>query len=415
MAIVTLRDLYVAELQELSDVERQILQELPGLAARATSAELRTAFERHYEQTRIHIDRLDLLLRQLNERSQGSGVEGIRGLVHDAHRRAADAERGEVLDATLIAVAQRIEHYEIAAYGCARTHAQVLGDPEAARLLQQTLDEERLADRRLTEIAQRGINQGAGEDLVEHSTTYRSRLRYVAAADVKDFPYAASRISNSDGDELGHIDGFIVDGLTGRPLYHVVDSGGWFSGRRYVLPVAQLESTPMQASLRTTLTREQLRRYPEFNPSAFLAMDDEDAARYEKRLVNAVLPYRHASASDERPRYEELPIYQPPPWLTVSTWITGADTGGNWSPLAPIAQDGEWSVDRSSRTADVKSHEGAAGRPAPHDDQPEAPHMEGIGQSRRALSTAQGDAAERGNQAGRQSGDARRIEKYSDR
>jgi ferritin-like metal-binding protein YciE len=414
MAIVTLRDLYVAELHELSDVEHQILQELPGMAARATSAELQTAFEQHYEQTQIHIDRLDLLLRQLNERSQGGGCEGIRGLVHDAHRCAAEAERGEVLDATLIAVAQRIEHYEIAAYGCARTHAHVLGDSQAARLLQQTLDEERLADRRLTEIAQRGINQGAGEDLVEHSTTYRSRLRYIAASDVSAFPYAASRISNADGDELGHIDGFIVDGDTGRPLYHVVDSGGWFFGRRYVLPVAQLESAATPGSLRTPLTREQLRRYPEFNPSAFLAMDDDDAARYERRLINAVLPYRHASARYERPRYEQLPIYQPPPWLTAATGLAKSGMFGQRSRRGAAAP-GEWVAPEPSSPVPSDKSPGTTPPPAPHDDQPEAEHINRITGPENELIAARGEAAERSNEAAQRASNDRRIEKYPDR
>jgi ferritin-like metal-binding protein YciE len=410
MAIVTLRDLYVAELHELRDVEQQILQELPGMAARATSAELRTAFEVHYDQTQVHIDRLSLLLRQLNERVHSTGGEAMRGLVHDAHRRAAEAERGEVLDATLIAAAQRLEHYEIAAYGCARTYAEVLGDPDASRLLQQTLDEEYLADRRLTEIAQRGINQSAGEDLVEHSTTYRSRLRYIAAADLKAFPHAASRISNADGDELGHIDGFIIDGGTGRPLYHVVDSGGWFFGRRYVLPIAQLEPDDVPGTLRTSLTREQLRRYPEFNPSAFLAMNDDDAARYERRLVNAVLPYLHPTTVDERPHYEELPLYQPPGWLLTQTWLGGIGGPGDWSPVA-LAQDATPSA--SADRADSRQ-EDTAPLPAPHDDQSETEHT-GSARPESELMMARGDPGEPGSQAERQAEQSRRIEKYPDR
>ena len=325
MPIVTLRDLYAAELHDLFDAEQQILQELPGMAARATSAELRNAFEDHYEQTLVHIERLELLFRQLDERPRLQPSEAMRGLVQGARRRAADAERGEVLDAALIAAAQRIEHYEIAAYGCARSYADTLGDPAAARLLQQTLDEEGRADQRLTEIAQRGINAGAGEDLLPRATTYRSRLRYLAGSDLQSFGYGHHRIVSPDQDDLGTIDGFIADGETGRPIYYVVDSGGWFSGRRYVIPVAQLELDIATQTFRTELTRELLRRYPEFSAGAFVAMDDDSAARYERRLLEAVLPFRHQlRRATAQPTYSDLPIYQPPPWLVTDIWTTEA-------------------------------------------------------------------------------------------
>src|SRR5712691_9699240 len=114
MPIVTLRDLYIAELQDLYDAEQQLLQELPAMAARATSSELRRAFDHHLEQTQVQIQRLDLIFRQLDTRQ---------------------CERGDVLDAALIGAAQRIEHYEIAAYGCARTYARTLGDAEGEKLL----------------------------------------------------------------------------------------------------------------------------------------------------------------------------------------------------------------------------------------------------------------------------------------
>src|SRR5688572_9952086 len=152
MPVVTLRDLYTVELTDLFDAEQQILRELPGMAARATSAELRQAFEDHYEQTQVHIERLELLFRQLDERPRLQPSEAMRGIIRETHRRAADAERGETLDAALIAAAQRIEHYEIAGYGCACNYAAILNDRDAARILQQTLDEERYSDRRLTEI-----------------------------------------------------------------------------------------------------------------------------------------------------------------------------------------------------------------------------------------------------------------------
>ncbi len=338
MPTATLRDLYAAELHDLFDAEQQILQELPGMAARATSAELRHAFEDHYEQTQVHIERLELLFRQLAERPRLQPSEAMRGLVQEARRRAADAEPGEVLDAALIAAAQRIEHYEIAAYGCARSYAGTLGDAPAARLLQQTLDEEGRADQRLTEIAERGIHAGAGADLLPRATAYRSRLRYLAGADLQAFSYGSHRIVSPDQDDLGTIDGFIADGESGRPIYYVVDSGGWFAGRRYVIPVAQLQLDTTTPAFRTDLTRELLRRYPEFSASAFVAMDDDSAARYERRLLEVVLPFRHqVRRAMEQPAYSELPIYQPPPWLVTDIWTAehgGAtkDTSGSAAP-----------------------------------------------------------------------------------
>jgi ferritin-like metal-binding protein YciE len=407
MPIVTLRDLYVAELQDLYDAEQQVLQELPGMAARATSGELRSVFETHYEQTQVHIERLDLLFRQLNERMFAAPCEAIRGLIREAHRRAAEAERGEVLDAALIAAAQRIEHYEIAAYGCARTYAQVLGDAEARRLLQQTLDEEGETDHRLTAIAEQGINQAAGEDLTARPTTYRSRLRYIAGVDLPAFRFGSHRITNADGDDLGRIDGFIVDGESGRPVYHVVDSGGWFSGRRYVIPVAQLEPEATEAAFRTELTREQLRRYPEFSPSAFVAMDDEDAARYERRLLDAVLPYRHEVRRGDRPRYDELPLYQPPGWLMSGVWMTDATLAG----AIPISDDDVPQADQPA-TRERRRRQASA-RQSPHDDRTEAEHQQM--QPENELMMARGEPDGRGEHAEEQASDQRRIEKYSDR
>jgi ferritin-like metal-binding protein YciE len=425
MPIVTLRDLYVAELQDLYDAEQLVLQVLPGMAARATSGELRAAFERHYDQTRVHIDRLDLLLRQLNERAAGATCEGIRGVVQEAHRRSAEAERGEVLDAALIAAAQRIEHYEIAAYGCARTYAGILNDADAARVLQQTLDEEGEMDRALTAVAGQGINAEAAADLTPRSTTYRSRLRYIASSDVGTFRYGSYRIVGDDGDDLGRIDGFIVDGNSGRPVYYVIDSGGWFSGRRYVLPVAQLEAEGSGASFRTELTREQLRRYPEFNASAFLAMDDQDAVRYERRLLEAVLPYDHHVRRGERPRYGELPLYQPPGWLMSGTWmadptIVGASAVPEdvtaqraGSDVQPGSQGGRQQPAPSASALRASTAQaGAGGAPAPHDDQTAAEHTTET-EMENELMVARSER-EGGRQA-QQAGEEPRIEKYPDR
>jgi ferritin-like metal-binding protein YciE len=410
MPLVTLRDLYVAELHDLFDAEQQILQELPGMAARATSAELRRAFEDHYEQTQVHLERLELLFRQLDERPRLDACEGIRGLIQETHRRSADAERGDVLDAALISAAQRLEHYEIAAYGCVRSYARTLGDVAAAHLLQQTLDEEGRADRRLTEIAEQWINRAAGEDLLPGSTTYRSRMRYVAAADLHGFTYGGYRINTPDHDDIGSIDGFIADGESGRPLYYVVDSGGWFSGRRYLIPIAQLELVAEERAFRTELTREQLRRYPEFSTTAFVAMNDDEAARYERRMLETVVPFRHqVRRATEHPIYADLPIYQPPAWLMTGVWPTEAS---GFAAVPPRSQSAPPSQPATNGRRSAKN--GKRPHHAPHDDMSEGEHDAAL-QAQNELMMARGEPDGRSEEAQEQARDTKRIEKYEDR
>ena len=322
MATVTLRDLYAAELHDLMNAEKQILAELPVMAGRATSSQLRRAFDDHHAETKVQIDRLRLLIAQLNDHAQRVPSGAAAALIEDARRRLADAERGEVLDAALIAAAQRIEHYEIASYATARSYAESLGHYGAARILQQTLDEEGHTDHALTKLAERGINQGASEDLVEDSTRDRSRLRYIAA---KELPGASEEgdlhLHNHDGEHLGVLDGFIVDSQSGQPIYYVIDSRGWFAGRRYVVPVGQIEPYEGASALQTALTRKELARYPEFSPSAFLAMDNHDAARYERRLHRA---FAHDSQpNDARFAYGNLPNFGTPTWFATDISESG--------------------------------------------------------------------------------------------
>jgi ferritin-like metal-binding protein YciE len=322
MPTVTLRDLYAAELHDLMNAEKQIVAELPVMASRATSARLRRAFEGHLAETNIQIDRLRLLLEQLNEPAKAIPGGAVAALIEDARRRFDDTERGETLDAALIAAAQRLEHYELASYGTARSYAEALGDYDAARILQQTLDEEGHTDHLLTKLAERGINQAAGDDVLEESTRYRSRLRFVG---VKDVPEARERdvhLHNAVGEHLGTLDGFVVDSQSGRPIYYVIDSRGWFAGRRYVVPVGQIDADAGATALRPTLTRAELARYPEFSPSAFTAMDDTDALRYERRLHRTFAP--GSKPYDGRPVYEDLPAYRTPTWLMTGVWMSDA-------------------------------------------------------------------------------------------
>jgi ferritin-like metal-binding protein YciE len=321
MATVSLRDLYAAELHDLMHAEKQMVAELPLMASRATSERLRRAIEEHHAETQVQIERLRLLLEQLNEPARAVPSGAMAALIEDARRRLDDTERGETLDAALIAAAQRIEHHEIASYGIARSYAEALGDYDAVRLLQQTLDEEGHTDHVLTKLAERGINQAAGDDLLEESTRYRSRLRFVGA---RDFPEARDHdvhLHNHEGDHLGTLDGFVVDSGSGRPIYYVIDSRGWFAGRRYVVPIGQIEADE-GGTLRTSLTRAELARYPEFSPSAFTAMDDGDALRYERRLHRVFAP--DSKPYDGRPVYENLPAYRTPTWLMTGVWMSDA-------------------------------------------------------------------------------------------
>ena len=310
MPIVTLRDLYLAELQDLLDAEQQILQELPSFARAATSSALREAFEMHLEDTRVHAERLELLLRRLDAMQSGAPCDAIRGLIKEGRRRLADAERGDVLDAALIGAAQRIEHYEIAAYGCARTYARTLGDREAEALLQQTLDEEGRADDRLTRIAERGINQAAGEDVSADTARQRTRLRYVPTSLLRDFKYSGFRVRNAEGDDLGVLDGLIVDTRSERPEYFVIDSGGWLLGQRYLIPVYELKLDEASQSLRTNLDRKSIAARPPFNADAY----------------TGPLPSTSDSTFDEN---------QPPTWLMTGVWMT--ETSG-FASVPPRAQ-----------------------------------------------------------------------------
>ena len=157
MTAVALRGLYLAELNDLFDAEQQGLCELPLLAAGATSPALRDAFDAHYRQTQQHVARLERLFTHLDERPRPVSCRALRGIIEDARRRNGQLQRGDVLDASLISVAQRIEHYEIAAYRCAHSYALSLSDADGASVLQTTLDEEGGMDQLLAELAATGV------------------------------------------------------------------------------------------------------------------------------------------------------------------------------------------------------------------------------------------------------------------
>jgi ferritin-like metal-binding protein YciE len=154
MKVASLHDLYIDELKDLYSAEGQILKALPKMAKAASSEELRSAFEEHLEQTKVHAQRLEQILAKLDESPKGKKCKAMEGLVNEGKDLLEEDIDPDVMDAGLIAAAQRVEHYEMAGYGCVRTYAQLLGEEEASVLLQETLDEEGATDKKLSRLAE---------------------------------------------------------------------------------------------------------------------------------------------------------------------------------------------------------------------------------------------------------------------
>jgi ferritin-like metal-binding protein YciE len=166
MQLGSINDVYTHELQDLHSAETQLIEALPKMAQAASSDELRQAFEQHLEETRDHVERLNQILAQAGTSPGGEKCKGMAGLIAEGEGVIKGEGDPAVKDAALISAAQRVEHYEIAAYGTARTFADELGMDDAKELLDQTLDEESQADKLLTKIAtggmfKAGINQAA--------------------------------------------------------------------------------------------------------------------------------------------------------------------------------------------------------------------------------------------------------------
>jgi ferritin-like metal-binding protein YciE len=157
-----LKELYVDELKDLYNAENQLVKALPKMARAASSAELRAGFEEHLEQTKGHVQRLERIFKMLEESPKGKKCRGMEGLVEEGSELMKEDFEDALLDAALIGAAQRVEHYEIAAYGTVRAFAQELGESEHASLLEETLEEEKETDEKLTELAKQ-INPQANE------------------------------------------------------------------------------------------------------------------------------------------------------------------------------------------------------------------------------------------------------------
>ena len=157
MKLESLNELFVEELKDLYSAENQILKALPKMIKKATSRQLKSGFEQHLKETQVHVERLEKIFQEIGESPKGKKCKGMEGVIDDGKELMEEDAEPEVMDAGLIGAAQHVEHYEIAGYGCVRTYAELLGHSNFANLLQNTLDEEKATDHKLTELA-RSIN-----------------------------------------------------------------------------------------------------------------------------------------------------------------------------------------------------------------------------------------------------------------
>jgi len=161
MALDTMQELLCEELRDIYNAEQQLVKALPKLAGVVTTPSLQDALQDHLTETEGHVRRLEQVFEALGQKAAGKKCKGMEGLLEEGAEMAEQTGSELVRDAGIISAAQRVEHYEIAAYGCAITHARVLGLEEVAELLEQTLAEEKLADERLSTIADQEVNGSA--------------------------------------------------------------------------------------------------------------------------------------------------------------------------------------------------------------------------------------------------------------
>jgi ferritin-like metal-binding protein YciE len=158
MKLQNLHDLYMDQLKDLYNAEDQIVKALPKMAKAATSPDLQRAYQDHLDQTKRQKERLEMIFDELGQRPTGKKCKGMEGIIEEGEELLTQKVDPDVLDAGLIAAAQRVEHYEISGYGTARTYAQHLGYTKAANILQEILEEERQTDKKLTALAESHIN-----------------------------------------------------------------------------------------------------------------------------------------------------------------------------------------------------------------------------------------------------------------
>jgi ferritin-like metal-binding protein YciE len=163
MQIDSLKKLYISELQDIFSAENQILEALPKMVTQASSRELKNALNEHLDMTKKQIGRLKEIFKNMNENPSGQKCKGMEGIIQEGEQTLQMAKDPEVKNALIIASAQRVEHYEISAYGTVRTYAEIIGDEDARDLLQTTLEEEKETDKKLTELAVNSINVEANK------------------------------------------------------------------------------------------------------------------------------------------------------------------------------------------------------------------------------------------------------------
>lgn len=160
MTVNSIEKLFVEELKDLYSAENQLTKAIPKLVKAATSPELKTALQNHLRETEGHVQRLEKICSKLSVSPKGKSCEGMKGVIEEGSSMLGETDEGDVRDAALISAAQRVEHYEMAAYGTVRSYAELLGQSDIADLLEETLEEEKAADQKLTSISE-GVNARA--------------------------------------------------------------------------------------------------------------------------------------------------------------------------------------------------------------------------------------------------------------
>jgi ferritin-like metal-binding protein YciE len=174
-----LKELYIDELKDIYNAENQLVKALPKMAKAASSDELRSGFEEHLEQTKGHVSRLEQIFESLSESPKGKKCKGMEGLVEEGSEMIDEEFEASIKDAGLIGAAQRVEHYEIAAYGTVRAFAETLGHEDHIELLEETLEEEKQTDDKLTELAKK-INSQSGQAKQESGAATDRKKKRVA-------------------------------------------------------------------------------------------------------------------------------------------------------------------------------------------------------------------------------------------
>jgi ferritin-like metal-binding protein YciE len=181
----SLQELYLGELRDLYDAEHQIIKALPKMISKTSSEELKNALSEHLEITRGQAERLEQIFENMGEKAKAQKCKGMAGVIEEGNETVKEAEEEDVRDAAILASAQKVEHYEMAGYGTVRTWATLLGEEDAANLLEETLNEEKEADQKLTEIAE-SINvearEGEEEEIQTRSPGRKSSSRPRRAA-----------------------------------------------------------------------------------------------------------------------------------------------------------------------------------------------------------------------------------------